>query len=171
MPFREDSPFCPGDRYAESKLRAEDALRSIPGLRLVILRPPLVYGPDVRANFLALMSAVARGVPLPLASVRNRRSLIYVGNLVDAVLRCLGRSGTFLLSDGPAPSVAGLCQALGAALGRPARLFPFPPRFLPRRLGASLEVDDSTARRVLGWQPPFSQADGLSATAAWYQGR
>ena len=163
-PFFADSPIRPQDRYAESKARAEEALRAIPALRLAVLRPPLVYGPDVKANFLALMKAVARGWPLPLASVDNRRSLIYVGNLAAAILACLEREGTFLVSDGPAISTSQLCRELGDALGRPARLFPFPPALLPRKLAGSLEVQDS----ALPWQRPFSREEGLRATARWY---
>jgi len=169
-PFTERSPIRPADAYGESKARAEDALRSIAGLKLAVLRPPLVYGPRVKANFLALMRAVARGWPLPLASIDNRRSLIYVGNLVDAIVRCLDAPGTFLVSDGPAISTAQLCREIGEALGRPARLFPFPPPLLPRKLAGSLEVDDS-AIRALGWRAPHTRKEGLKATADWYLGR
>jgi nucleoside-diphosphate-sugar epimerase len=169
--FTEDSPVSPADRYAESKARAEDALRSIAGLELTILRPPLVYGPCVKANFLALMNALARGLPLPLASIRNRRSLIFVDNLADAILCSLGKSGTFLVSDGDAPSTPELCRRLGAALGRPPRLVPFPPALLPSKLAASLEVDDARIRAALGWSPPFSLDEGLRWTAQWYRDR
>jgi nucleoside-diphosphate-sugar epimerase len=171
QPFDENSPITPRDAYAASKARAEEALRSIPGLRLAVLRPPLVYGPYVKANFLALMRAVALGVPLPLASVRNRRSLVYVGNLADAILRCLGREGTYLVSDGPGVSTPALCEALGMALGRRARLLPFPSAWLPAKLAGSLEVDDSYIRRVLGWRPACTLEQGLLATAQWYRGR
>jgi nucleoside-diphosphate-sugar epimerase len=170
-PITEKSPFAPEDAYGESKARAEDALRAIPGLPLAVLRPPLVYGPGVKANFLALMKAIARGIPLPLASIENRRSLIYVDNLVDSILRCLGNEGTFLVSDGESQSTPQLCRRIGEALERPARLFPFPARFLPRKLAASLEVDDSAIRHRLDWQPPFALEEGLRATARWYRGR
>jgi nucleoside-diphosphate-sugar epimerase len=169
--FTEASAIAPQDAYAESKARAEEALGSIAGLRLAVLRPPLVYGPGVRANFLALMRAVERGIPLPLAAVRNRRSLIYVGNLADAILRCLGERGTFLVADGEALSTAQLCRELAQALERRARLFPFPPAWLPSALGASFELDDAAIRTALGWRPPHSRAAGLRATAAWYRGR
>jgi nucleoside-diphosphate-sugar epimerase len=164
-PFTENSPIAPQDRYAESKARAEEALRAIPGLRLAVLRPPLVYGPGVKANFLSLMRAVARGWPLPLGSVDNRRSLIYVGNLAAAILACLDQQGTFLVSDGTALSTPALCSEIGTALGRPARLFPFPPALLPRKLAGSLEVKDST----LSWSRPFTREEGLRATARWYR--
>jgi nucleoside-diphosphate-sugar epimerase len=164
LPLREDSPIAPRDRYAESKARAEEALRAIPGLRLAVLRPPLVYGPGVKANFLALMKAVARGWPLPLASVDNRRSLIYVGNLAAAILACLDKEGTFLVSDGAAVSTPQLCREIGAALGRPARLFAFPPALLPAKLRASLEIAPAG-----DCKPPYTREEGLRATARWLQ--
>lgn len=175
-PLRENSPIAPCDPYAHSKARAEQSLRELAGLRLTVLRPPLVYGPGVKANFLALMRAIARGAPLPLASVHNRRSFLYVGNLVDAILRCLAepRSAgrTYLVSDGAALSTPALCREIGVALERPARLFRFPPAWLPmRQLTQSLEADASAIRGELGWRPPFSLRDGLRATALWYRGR
>ena len=170
-PFTEASPIAPVGHYAESKARAEDALRAVPDLGLTILRPPLVYGPGVKANFLALMRAVARRWPLPFAALENRRSLIYVRNLVDAIIRCLDAEGTFLVSDGEAISTPQLCRELGEALGRPARLFPVPPIFVPRKLAGSLEVDDSAIRRAVGWRPPFKRKRGLQATADWYLSR
>jgi nucleoside-diphosphate-sugar epimerase len=166
-PFTEESGLFPEDLYAQSKARAEDALRAIPGLKLAILRPPLVYGPGVKANFLALMQAIDRGIPLPLASIRNRRSFVYVGNLADAIMRCLGTEGTYLIADGPALSTPDLCIAIGKSLGRAARLFPFP--FVPGKLSRSLEVNDSRLRAF--WTPPFSLEQGLSRAAAWYRGR
>ena len=115
---------------------------------------------------------IARGLPLPLASVENRRSLIYVGNLCDAIVACLNMPAkTFLLSDGAALSTPELCRAIGAALGRRARLVPFPSSFLPRQLTRSLEVDDAAIRRELGWKPSFSFEEGLRLTAAWYRNR
>ncbi|HYR34110.1 MAG TPA: NAD-dependent epimerase/dehydratase family protein [Burkholderiales bacterium] len=170
-PFTERSPIAPGDAYAESKARAEEALHAIGGLRLAVLRPPLVYGPGVKANFLALMRAIARGWPLPLAAIDNRRSLLYVGNLVDAILRCLGAEGTYLVSDGAPVSTPQLCRELGQALGRPARLLRFPPALLPGKLAGSLAVDDRAMRERLGWRAPFTREQGLHATAAWYRAR
>lgn len=168
-PLTERSPLEPRDAYARSKARAEERLRSIAGLRLTVLRPPLVYGPGVKANFLSLMRAVARGWPLPLASIENRRSLLYVGNLVDAIVRTAGTPGTFLVCDGAPVSTPGLCRELGAALERPARLFRFPPALLPGKLARSLEIDDSALRSALGWQPPTSREAALRATAKWYR--
>jgi nucleoside-diphosphate-sugar epimerase len=177
-PFDGSETPAPQDAYGRVKLDAERAAQEVAaatGLELVIARPPLVYGPRVRANFLSLMSAIARGWPLPFASISNRRSLIYVGNLVDALERCLvapaGR--TYVLSDGRALSTPELCRSIGAALGTPARLVPFPaaalelvPRF--KRLTRSLEVDDHAFRSDLRWQPPFSLDAGLRETASWY---
>ena len=172
-PLTEASPLAPQDRYGESKARAEDSLRGIAGLRLTVLRPPLVYGPGVKANFRTLMAAVARGVPLPLASVDNRRSLLYVGNFADAIASCLTQPAsigkTYLIADGAALSTAQLCRDLGAALRRPARLFPFPPMWLPRKLAASLEIDDGAIRGELGWRPPYSSQAGLQAAADWWR--
>jgi UDP-N-acetyl-alpha-D-quinovosamine dehydrogenase len=170
-PFTENSPLAPKDAYGQSKARAESALRAISGLRFAVLRPPLVYGPGVKANFFALLRAVALGVPLPFASVRNRRSLVYVGNVAAAIAACIGRAGTFLVSDGPALSTAQLCRSMGEALGRPARLFPFPQALLPAKLAGSLEVDDSAIRTALGWRPPVTFEEGLRETARWYQAR
>jgi nucleoside-diphosphate-sugar epimerase len=167
----------PADPYGEAKRAAEQALQKLESsMEIVTLRPPLVYGPGVKANFLALMRAIARGWPLPLASVENRRSLVYVGNLCDAIAACLespaAAGQTFYISDGEAISTPELCRAIGRALGKPARLFPFPPALLPfERLTGSLEVDDGDLRRSLGWRPPFSLEEGLRATAEWYRQR
>lgn len=181
-PFDERSVPAPTTAYGRSKLAAERALARVAAgtaLEVVALRPPLVYGPRVKANFFALLRALARGWPLPLAHLRNRRSLVYVGNLADAILRAVeapqAAGRTWLVSDGPAVSTAELCRALGEALGRPARLFPFPGALLDsipalRALTRSLEVDDRALRSELGWQPPFSLGEGLRATARWYRG-
>lgn len=183
--YAESSPLAPRDTYGRSKLAAEQALHAAyAGPGCVVLRPPLVYGPGVKANFLALLRAVERGVPLPLASIRNRRSLLYVGNLADAILACLQappvRARTWNLSDGPAVSTPGLVRAMAAALGRPARLLPFPPALLEftaalagrgasaQSLTRSLELDDGAIRRELGWQPAHDLHAGLRATVAWH---
>ena len=174
---------APEDVYGRAKLAAERALAEVAGrtgLEVLILRPPLVYGPGVKANLLTLMRAVDRGWLLPFASIENRRSLIYVGNLCDAIIRCLeapqAAGRTYLVSDGLPVSTPQLCRALGDALGRPARLFPFPARLLElypglRRLTRSLEVDDSAIRSELGWRPPYTFEEGLRATAEWYRTR
>ena len=148
---------------------------SAPAMRMLILRPPLVYGPGVGANFAALVRLVGRGLPLPLGAIRNRRSLVYVGNLAAAVVRCLERpdvpSGTFHLSDGDAVSTPGLVRAIARAQGRPARLLPVPPcagsRWPPappasarssRRLAGSLEVSNRRFCEAFDWEPPFTHA-------------
>jgi nucleoside-diphosphate-sugar epimerase len=179
-----------GDPYGESKAEAEerlgDASRQL-GLASVIVRPPLVYGPRVRANFLRLMRLVDSGVPLPLASVANRRSLVYVGNLVDALHACVthpdASGGTFEVSDGEDVSTPDLVRRIAQALGRPARLFPFPIALLRiaaaaagqlqaiDRLTGDLSVDASPIRSALGWRPPYSMQQGLAETAAWYIAR
>jgi nucleoside-diphosphate-sugar epimerase len=168
-------------RYGKSKLAAERSLAEVAGrtgIETVVLRPPLVYGPGVKANFLALLRAVDAGWPLPFGSVDNRRSLVYLGNLVDAIAACVqhpqadGR--TYVVSDGTPVSTPVLCRAIGEALSRPARLFDFPVLLLKaipqlRPLLSDLEVDDSVLRRELDWGPPFSFAEGLRATALWYK--
>ena len=167
----------PADAYGRAKRLAEEGLLGLAGLDPVILRPPLVYGPRVRANFLALMRAIDRGWWLPLASVRNRRSLLYVGNLVDAIVKCVdapvgGRA--YELSDGAPVSTPELCREIGSALGRPARLFPFPAallRLAPRmaRLTETAVADDAALRSALDWAPPVTFETGLGQTAAWFR--
>jgi nucleoside-diphosphate-sugar epimerase len=167
----------PDDAYGRAKRLAEQALLGMEGLEPVILRPPLVYGPRVKANFLALLRAIDRGWPLPLASIENRRSLVYAGNLVDVIRRCLDApvaGKVFVVSDGAPVSTPELCRAIARALGRPARLFPFPTtllRLVPplARLAQSQEADDRGLRATLAWQPPFSFEQGLRATAEWYR--
>ena len=177
-PITERSVIAPQGAYAESKASAEEALRAIAGLRLAVLRPPLVYGPGVKGNFLSLMRAIDRGLPLPFAGFVNRRSLVYVGNLADAILRCavapqaVGRC--YLVCDGAPLSTPELCRGIAQALGRPARLFALPAPLLELvpgawRLTRSLEVDDSALRGELGWRPLYTLAQGLAETALWIQ--
>ncbi len=187
LPFSESMPVDPQDAYGLSKWEAEQHLRSISdgtGMELVILRPPLVYGPGVRANFLRLLSIANSGLPLPLESVKNRRSLIYVGNLVSAIQACLehpSASGqTFLVSDGEDMSTAELIRRIGKALGRPVRLWPMPIGILQtlggllgrsaeaERLFDSLVIDNSKIRQLLDWNPPFTVDMGLADTAEWF---
>lgn len=177
-PFDDSSPLAPQAPYARAKAAAETGLRAIPGLSLTVLRPPLVYGPGVKANFLALLRAVAQGWPLPFAGIENRRSLAFVGNLADVVALCietpLAIGKTYCVSDGSPISTPALCRALGGALGRPARLFRVPSMLLEiapptRTLARSLMVDDGAARRDLGWEPAHSLEQGLRHTAAWFR--
>jgi nucleoside-diphosphate-sugar epimerase len=184
-PYRETDAPTPEDAYALSKWEAEQGLHKIAqetGLEVVILRPPLVYGPGVKANFQRLIQAVARGWPLPLGAVRNRRSLLYLGNFVDAIRLCLEQPGaagqTFLLDDGEPVSTPDVVRALALALNRPARLLAVPVGVLQfagtllgkraevARLTGSLYVDSSAIRSRLGWKPPFSMEEGLAATVA-----
>jgi len=186
-PFRADDVPAPGDAYARSKLAAEQALwRACAGSALegVVLRLPLVLGSGARANVARLVRLVDRGVPLPLASVDNWRSLLSVGNLCDFVTLTLvhprspGR--VWLVSDGEDLSTPELVRRIAAALGRPARLAPCPVALLRSlgrvtgryaevtRLTGSLQVDIEPARRELGWEPPRDVADGLAATVASY---
>lgn len=179
-PYRESDPPAPEDAYGRSKQEAEERLAKVAretGMRITVLRPPLVYGPGVKANFAALMRLVASGLPLPFASIKNRRSLIYVGNLVEAIVSSMGSSHsgvqTFLVSDGMPISTPELCRRLALSLGREARLFAFPPTLLEivpslRKLTRSLEVNDSLIGRELGWHPPFTLDAGIQATARHY---
>ena len=187
-PFSEGDKANPLDPYAVSKWEAELALQDIAaasGLELVIVRPPLVYGPRVGANFLRLMRLVDRGVPLPLARVDNRRSMIFVGNLVDAIITCIDHPGaareTFLVSDGEDVSTPELIRRMAQALAVVPRFFPFPPPLLQAmavlagkgdeavRLLGSLAIDASHIKQRLGWVPPFSMDQGLAETVCWFR--
>lgn len=187
LPYKSDSPPKPSDPYGISKWEAELALRNVEaetGLEVVIIRPTLVYGPGVKANFLKMMSVIRKGIPLPLASIVNSRSLIFVGNLADALAVCAEHPGaggkTFLVSDGEDLSTPELIRRTARALGVPARLIPFPPILirlagnvtgkspLVNRLLGSLTVDSSFIRSELGWTPPFVMDEGLRETADWF---
>ena len=184
-PFTEADPPNPHNPYADSKLKAEQGLLLLSeqsGLEVVIIRPPLVYGPGVRANFAALMRAVQRGWPLPLACVHNLRSMVAMDNLVSFIATCVDHpqaaNTTFLVSDGRDISSPDLVRGLAQALGVAARLVPVPVstlQFVGRALGrgdviqrvcGNLRVDISKARRVLAWQPPVSMNEGLRRTVA-----
>ena len=181
-PFDGSEKPAPADAYGRAKLAAEKALFEVAArsqLEVVVLRPPLVYGPGVKGNFFALMRAVARGLPLPLARIANKRSLIYVGNLVHGIICCLRAAKTpgrvYTVSDGAPMSTTGLCLALGEALAVRAKLFWVPPRLLEllpggTRLTRSLVIDDRAIRDELGWRPPYSAEEGLQATVNWYRG-
>ncbi|KVT71210.1 NAD-dependent dehydratase [Burkholderia ubonensis] len=189
-PLGEDDPARPEDAYGRSKREAERVLRQFAessGLDVVIIRPPLVYGAEVRANFLRMMDAVWRGVPLPLGAISARRSLVYIDNLADALLHCAtdprAVRGCFHVADDDAPSVTELLRMIGSALGKPARLFPVPGGALRAlgkvtgrsaaidRLTGSLQLDTGHIKQILGWQPPCTTRQGLEATAAWYLSR
>lgn len=180
----EDAP-APTGAYATSKWEAEQGLADVAartGLEVVTLRPPLVYGPGVGGNFKSLVRLVRRGVPLPLASVRNSRSLVGVTNLASAVCAALehpsGAGRTYLVSDQDDLSVPELIRAIARAADVPARLFPFPPAFLRlasalvgrvqsfQQVAGSLTVDSSAISRELGWRPVRSVEEELAAMMA-----
>lgn len=185
-PYTADQQPLPVDPYGISKLEAEDGLRGLAqetGLEVVIIRPPLVYGPGVKANFLALMQCIWRGIPLPLGSVTaNKRSFVALDNLIDVIVTCLDHPAAaneiFLVSDAEDVSTAELLRRMGQALGRPARLLPVPvlllncgARLLGRtgmvqRLCGSLQVDIDKTRRRLDWKPPLTFDEGLRRTTA-----
>src|SRR6266699_979968 len=186
-PFTETDAPRPQDAYAISKWESEQALHRIgaeSGLEVVILRPPLVYGAGVGANFLRLLNLVRRGIPLPLASVSNRRSLVYVKNLADAVLtsatdpRAKGR--TFLVSDGDDISTPELIRRIAEAMELPSRMFRCSARLLEvvarivgksaeaQRLLSSLVIDSTRIRFETGWTPRYTMLQGLKETVQWY---
>lgn len=186
-PFSADDTPAPLDPYGVSKMEAEQGLRELAaqtGMEVVIIRPPLVYGPGVKANFQAMMRWLARGVPLPLGAIQNRRSLVALDNLVDLIVTCLDHPAavnqTFLVSDGEDLSTTQLLQRMGQALDKPARLLPVPAALLSlgaavvgkpgvaQRLCGSLQVDIAKTRQLLGWNPPLSVDAGLKKAAEGY---
>ncbi len=164
------------DPYAASKLAGERAVAAVAGLSTVILRPPLVYGPGAAGNLAVLLRAIRRGWPLPLGAVRNRRSVVGLGNLASAVAATLDRpevQGVFGVSDGPPVSTPELIRALAAAAGRPARLWPVPvPLLAPLALvigrhrldslTGDLVIEDAPFRTAFGWSPPLTMAEALA---------
>jgi UDP-glucose 4-epimerase len=188
VPFRPGDPPAPQDAYARSKLDAERELaRACAGTSLVpiILRLPLVYGPGVAGNFLALEDAIARGGALPLGAIRNRRSVLGTGNLVEAIDAALDAPqaprGVHFLADAESIAVPDLVRAIAASLGVDARLHALPVPLLRlaglltgrsatiERLADSLEVDTSSFAAATGWTPRHSLAHGLAATARWWR--
>lgn len=186
--YSEGNIPAPQDPYGMSKWEAERALQRVAqetGLEIVIVRPPLVYGAGVKGNFVQMMRVVARGLPLPLASVRNKRDLVYAGNLVDALIVCAthpaAAGSTYLVSDGEPVATPELLGRLAQALGVTAHTFHFPPALLKlagrlvgrsaqlERLLGSLQVDSGKIRCELNWNPPYSLQQGLQATAVWYR--
>lgn len=178
----------PHNPYSVSKWEAEQALQRIHEtgrIEVVTVRPPLIYGPGVGGNFLRLLGAVYRGIPLPLGLTRNFRDLLFVGNLADFLLVCACHSAangnTYLVSDGTPVSTHALLRGLARALGVQSRLFPVPPFLLQtlgnmtgytaefERLLSSLRVDSSKVCRELNWYPPYTLREGLQATADWYR--
>lgn len=179
-PFFVDDVPAPLDPYGLSKLEAEQGLREIEaqtGMEVVIVRPPLVYGPGVKANFASMMRWVARGMPLPLGAIHNARSMVALDNLVDLLVTCLKHPAaagqTFLVSDGEDVSTTELLRRTANAMGKKAFLLPVPAsvlewgaamldkRDVAQRLCGSLQVDMTKTRRLLGWNPPLTLDQGL----------
>jgi len=178
----------PLDPYGVSKLEAEQVLHQVSketGLEVVIVRPPLIYGPSVKGNFLQMLRVLSKGVPLPFSSIDNQRSLVYVENLADALIVCADHPAavgqTYLISDGGDISTPDLMRNLALGMGCHAPLIPCHPKILywagrfvgkseqAQRLLGSLQVDSGKIRRELNWTPPYSLQHGLQATAEWYR--
>ena len=187
-PYTADDMPAPVDAYGISKMEAEQRLMLLgnaTGMEIVIIRPVLVYGPGVKANFRSMMSWLNKGVPLPLGAIPNQRSLVALDNLVDLVVTCLDHAAaanqTFLVSDDDDMSTTELLKRMGEALQTPVRLIPVPAWLLlrgaallgrkdvARRLCGSLQVDISKTRSLLGWTPPLTVAQALSKTARSFQ--
>ncbi|MCF6356019.1 MAG: SDR family oxidoreductase [Candidatus Polarisedimenticolaceae bacterium] len=187
QPFDEAMPAAPQEPYAISKHEAEQGLHKIAegsSMEVVIIRPPLIYGPGVKANFLRLLGWIDRGIPLPLAGIKNQRSLVAVDNLADFLITCLNHPAAanelFLISDGEDLSTAGLAQCIAKHMGHSARLFSVPQSLMNLgasllgkkpmvdRLAQSLQVDSSKARQLLQWQPPLCVDEAMAETVHWY---
>ncbi|MBS3186412.1 SDR family oxidoreductase [Pseudomonas sp. PCH44] len=187
LPYRAEDMPAPQDPYGVSKREAEDQLRQLAvetGMELTIIRPVLVYGPGVKANFHNMMRWLDRQVPLPFGAIDNRRSLVALDNLVDLIVTCCTHPGaanqTFLVSDGRDVSTTELLLQMAKALGKPARLLPIPVsmlvlcanllgrRALSQRLCGSLQVDITPTCRRLGWTPPVTFEQALCKTAEHY---
>jgi len=183
-PFTEQDPPAPQDPYGISKHEAEEGLRKLAAdtdMAVTIIRPPLVYGLGVKANFQSMLRWVNMGIPFPLGALNNRRSLVGLANLVDFILTCIDHPAAanqvFLVADGEDLSTTELLRRVGMALGKPARLIPVPTgilqlgaallgkRAMVQRLCGSLQVDISKARELLGWSPPVSVDEGLRLAA------
>ncbi|GAM56249.1 UDP-glucose 4-epimerase [Vibrio ishigakensis] len=182
-PFKPDVDLAPDDFYGKSKYEAELRLRKVSeetGMEVVIIRPPLVYGPGVKANFLTLMKWTSRKLPLPFGSIDNRRSLVYVENLVDLVLNCCtnpqAAGKTFLVSDNHDVSTRCLLRSIAKSMKVKSYLVPVPRSIfklaatvfrkpeLEVKLFGFLQVDISETRKVLGWEPPYSFEEGIQKT-------
>ncbi|AOX10511.1 MULTISPECIES: UDP-glucose 4-epimerase family protein [Pseudomonas] len=187
-PFNAQDNCSPTDPYGISKWEAEQGLLALAAesaMDVVIVRPPLIYGPGVKANFLKMVKWMDRGIPLPLASVHNSRSLVGLSNLISFLIHCIDHPNAgnqiFLVSDGQDLSTPALLSKVAGALGKSSRLIPFPVSFLLglaalvgkkaefRRLCGSLTIDIEKNRRLLGWQPQSSVSDELKRTVKAYR--
>lgn len=186
-PFRASDPPAPEDDYGRTKLLAEQGLQRIAGDRMqwVIIRPPMMYGPGVKGNFLRLMRIARAGLPVPFASIRNRRDLLYVGSLADLILCVLDHPAAanriFLACDGAPVSTPQLHTAITRGLGMPARIWPCPPSLLAaasrlapgsgtlRRLVGNLEIDASDTRTILGWSSSVDFTKSIALTTHWFE--
>jgi nucleoside-diphosphate-sugar epimerase len=183
----DQTPVNPEDGYALSKLKAEACLRDIEdrsGMEVVILRPPLVYGPHVKGNFLMLLNLVYRGIPLPFKEIENRQQLIALDNLADALALCVSHDRaagrTFLVSDRESVSTAGLVEKISRAMGRNPGNFYLPAgvskvlfyalgkKALYDKLWRSYRIDCKPVSNLLGWQPCVSMDEGIHRTVHWY---
>ena len=188
FPLKNNSPTCPEDLYAKSKLKAEKILKSISqeeNLEIVIIRSPLVYGPNVNANFLKLMEFIYKGFPLPFLSINNKRSIIYVENLVSFIIICLkndsAKNKTFLVSDALPISTPDLIKLISQFLKKNLKLFPCPLFILSivgfitktsnklDKLIESLEIDPKETYEIMNWSPPFTTEKGIRKTVNWYK--
>ncbi|QHA81710.1 NAD-dependent epimerase/dehydratase family protein [Pseudomonas mediterranea] len=188
LPYTADDIPAPVDPYGVSKSEAEQGLRQlakVAGMEVVIIRPVLVYGPGVKANFLSMIRWLDRGIPLPFGAIDNRRSLVSIDNLVDLIVTCIDRPAaanqTFLVSDGEDLSTTALLSRMARSLGKPARLIPVPAWLLKsgagilgkaalsQRLCGSLQVDIDKTRMLLKWAPPVSVDDALAKTARYFR--
>ena len=186
-PFRANDTPNPQDAYGISKMEAELGLLEITretGMEVVCIRPPLVYGPGVKGNFLSLLMWLERGIPLPLGSIYNQRSFVGIDNLVDLIITCLEKPAaanqTFLVSDDEDVSTTELLLRMRSVLNKPTPLLPLPPALLKlgarmigkteiaQRLLGDLQIDISKTKELLGWSPPVNFDDGLRKTVEWY---
>lgn len=183
--FTEDDIPSPCSPYAISKWEAEEIIRAFSGaMEVVIMRPPLVYGPHAPGNFSRFMQLINSGFPLPFGGINNRKSFIYLGNIIDALVKCVQKveaiGKTFLVSDGQDVSTPDLIRMIAKAMGKKARLFPCPAPLLKmigniagksdeiERLSGSLQIDSAKIRRELNWTPPFTMEQGIRTTADWF---
>jgi len=183
--FTEDSPCEPADSYGISKREAEELILNYSEkIGTVILRPPLIYGPGVKGNFLRLLKLVDKGYPLPLAGLKNARSLLYVGNLTSAISKCVVNfpigGKIYHISDGEAPSTPELLSQIASAIGTSFRVFPFPPTFLEtsagiigkremfKKLTRSLVLSAHCVEKEIGFVPEVSFNEGIAITVEWF---